>query len=187
MIISIGRQTGSGGREIAYKLSNELNFTYLNKEKLLQKAKDFGYFEEMNRLYKEKPVNSLLQAIVKNEVALEKKDNIRKIYNELIKDGDYIIVGRCANYFLRQNSDFLSVFLHASAEFKTKRIMEQENLNKQNALEYMELEDTNRESFHNYYTNEKWGDSIYYDLCIDTSKFGIEKTIKFIINAIKNL
>lgn len=187
MIISIGRQTGSGGREIAFKLSNELNFTYLNKEKLLQKAKDFGYFEEMNRLYKEKPVNSLLQAIVKNEVAVEKKDSIKEIYNKLTADGDYIIVGRCANYFLRRDKDFLSVFLHANSEFKTKRIMQIEDLTKEEAMEFIENEDTNRESFHNYYTNEKWGDSIYYDLCIDTSKFGIQKSINFIINAMKNL
>lgn len=187
MIISIGRQTGSGGREIASKLSQELGFTYLNKEKLLQKAKEFGYFEEMNRLYKEKPVNSLLQAIAKNEVAVEKKDSIRKIYKELTKDGDYIIVGRCANYFLRQNSEFLSIFLHANVDFKVARIMKLENLNNQEALDFIELEDENRESFHNYYTDEKWGDSIYYDLCIDTSKFGIEKSMSFIINAVKNL
>lgn len=187
MIISIGRQTGSGGREIAYKLSKELNFTYLNKEKLLQKAKDFGYFEEMNRLYKEKPVNSLLQAIVKNEIAVERKDSIKKIYNELTKDDNYIIVGRCANYFLRQNSEFLSVFLHANMEFKLKRIMEQENLNRQKASDFIELEDENRESFHNYYTDEKWGESIYYDLCINTSKFGIDKSMVLIINALKDL
>lgn len=190
MIISVGRQTGSGGRELAHKLADELGFTYLNKDKLLKKADELGFFEEMYRFYNETPVNTLVQAISHSEIANSEKNSvIKEIYLKLLDDGDYVIMGRCANYFLRGERRFLSVFLHADIEFKLSRLKMQ-GYDEVAALEYMEQSDSGRASFHKYYTNEEWGGSTYYDLCVNTAKCGIDnavKLIKFFLNNRENL
>lgn len=188
MIISIGRQTGAGGRELAHKLAQNLNFTYLNKEKLLVKADEFGYFEAMYQFYNEVPVNTLMQAISNNEIAKDsKKSLIAQIYQKLLNDGNYVVMGKCANYFLRGQKDFFSIFLHAPQSFKLSRLIKQ-GYSSSDAIEYMEQNDAGRASFHHYYTNEIWGGSQYYDLCINTAMCGIDNAIeiiKFFINHCK--
>ena len=82
MVISIGRQTGSGGREIAQKLADEIGFKYLDKDALLRRANEIGCFEKMYNFYNEKPVNILVQAIAQNEVARKK---LRKFLPFMIK------------------------------------------------------------------------------------------------------
>ena len=180
MIISVGRETGAGGRELAHKLSDKLGWTYLNKDKLLKKADEIGFFEEMYEFYNEVPVSSLLQAISKNEVAASSKKNIiSKIYKKLSSHGDYIVMGRCANYFLREEEGCFSVFLHANFDFKLKRLLAQ-GYSKSDAIDYMETSDEGRQRFHKYYTNENWGDTKNYDLCINTAFCGVDNAVKLI-------
>ncbi len=180
MIISVGRQTGAGGRELAHKLADRLGYTYLNKEKLLQKADELGYFEEMYEFYNEVPVNTLLQAISDNEIArASQTDVVREIYLKLLSSGDYIVMGRCANCFLRGQKDFFSVFLGADVEFKLARLLAQ-GYDEKSAIEYMEQSDAGRASFHHYYTGEEWGGARYYDLCINTARCGVDNAVEII-------
>lgn len=180
MIISIGRQAGSGGREVALKLSQKLGVEYLGEEELIAKADELGYFEQLYSFYKESPVCTLMQAIAINEVADDKQKVIFDVYNALAKSGDFVVIGRCANYFLKNTDEFVSVFLHAPFEFKLSRLMQIENLDEASAKEYMERIDTERASFHKYYTNQEWGGTLGYDLCINTSKVGLDEAVDLI-------
>ena len=180
MIISIGRQTGAGGRELVEKLAKKLGFSYLDQDMLLKKADEIGCFEQMYRFYNETPVNTLLQAISGNEVADETSiKTIREIYTKLTLGGDYIIMGRCANYFLRGQKDFFSVFLHAPSEFKQKRLIAS-GISSGKVAEYMSESDNGRARFHRYYTGEEWGGSAFYDLCINTGICGVDNAVELI-------
>lgn len=184
MIISIGRQTGSGGREISELLAKELNFSYLDKDTLLKKAKILGYFDEIYNFYNEKPVNCLIQAISQNEVVDKKINQIAKIYDLILCNGNYVILGRCTNYFFRQRKDFLSVFLYAGEDFRLNRL-QNELQNPKNAHYYLHKYDDERALFHKYYTGEIWGEKSGYDICINTEKIGINNTLAIIKSLIK--
>ncbi|MCI6988838.1 MAG: cytidylate kinase-like family protein [Campylobacter sp.] len=177
MIICIGRQTGSGGGEIVSKLAKELDLTLLDGDRLLYEADELGYYEQMYRFCAETPVSELLQAIA-SEISIETKNIIRDFYDKLLKKDDYIVLGRCANFFLRDKSNFASFFLSADDEFKLTRLKNRGV--KGDIKEYMQESDTKRASFHRYYTNEVWGGSSYYDLCINSSRLGIEKSLELI-------
>lgn len=180
MIISVGRQTGAGGRELAAKLAKKLGFAYLDQDSLLKKADEIGHFEQMYRFYNETPVNTLLQAISKNEIANENSTKIiKEIYAKLISGGDYIIMGRCANCFLRGQKDFFSVFLHAPSEFKKARLVAS-GISPSKVDEYMHDTDNGRARFHRYYTGEEWGGSAFYDLCINTGVCGVDNAVELI-------
>jgi hypothetical protein len=185
MIISIGRQTGSGGREIAQKLADETGFKYLDKDALLRRANEIGCFEKMYNFYNEKPVNILVQAIAQNEVARKKTEEISAIYEQILRGGNFIILGRCANYFFRDRDDFVSIFLHAPQEFKVARLMHERNKNRAFVIEYMQNLDSERASFHKYYTGEIWGETNGYDFLINTAKFGIDGVLKLIKTIVK--
>nr|WP_314234830.1 cytidylate kinase-like family protein [uncultured Campylobacter sp.] len=184
MIISIARQTGAGGRETARKLAERLGYTYLAKADLLRKADELGCFEQMYEFYNEMPVNTLLQAISHNELANEqKRDRIVAIYEKIVSGGNVIVLGRCAGFFLRGHPDLLTVFLRASDEFKLARLEKEGHTD---AREYMENSDAGRMSFHQYYTNQVWGASANYNICIDTSYCGIDNAVNIIEYLVKN-
>lgn len=184
VIISIDRQTGSGGKELAQKLSQSLGFKFLDENELLEYASKIGYFEQMYSFYHETAVNSLMQAIVQNEGVNPNKEIIKEIYKSLANSGNFVILGRCANHFLRQNSNFFSIFLHADFEFKLQRLIKLGKL-KETAEQYMENEDFNRISFHKFHTKEEWGNASFYDLCINSSSLGIDGSLELILQAMK--
>lgn len=181
MIISIGREAGSGGREMALKLSKQLNLEYVTQQKLIITADEMGFFEEVYSFCNEKPANTLLQAIAKNEVVSKNQQIVAMVFEELARRGSFVILGRAANYFLRQRADFVSVFLHANFDFKLQRLQAQ-GYSKEEAIEYMNRKDSQRASFNRYYTGEEWGKAKFYNLSIDTSKCGIDRSLEFIIS-----
>ncbi|MDA3057068.1 cytidylate kinase-like family protein [Campylobacter sp. VBCF_05 NA6] len=183
MVITIARQTGAGGRELAQKLAARLGYTYLEKADLLKRADSLGCFEMMYEFYNEMPINMLLHAISHNEIANEeKRERIAKIYRQIAHDGNIIILGRCAGYFLRSRGDLLRVFLRAEDEFKLTRLASE---TKGDVREFMENSDAGRASFHRYYTNEIWGASQNYDICINTSFCGVDGAAQIVENLIK--
>ena len=183
MVITIGRQTGAGGRELAQKLASRLGYTYLEKADLLKRADGLGCFELMYEFYNEMPVNMLLQAISHNEVANEeKRERMAKIYRQIASEGNIIILGRCAGHFLRDRSDLLRVFLRAEDDFKLARLASE---TKGDVREFMENSDAGRASFHRYYTNQIWGASQNYDICINTSFCGVDGAVEIIENLIR--
>ncbi|WP_200821029.1 cytidylate kinase-like family protein [Butyrivibrio sp. Su6] len=195
-IITIGRQFGSGGREIGEMVADHFGIKCYDKELLSRAAKESGFCEEMIQNHDERPTNSFLYNLVmdtysfgynsssfvdmpiSHKVFLAQFDTIKKIAQE----GPCVIVGRCADYALSDFPNVLNLFITADEECKIKRIKErfEDITTDDKAREMMNKKDKQRQSYYNYYSSKKWGRADSYDLCINSSILGIDGTVKFI-------
>ena len=197
-IYTIGREFGSGGREVGEKLAAKLGIKLYDKELLQQAAKDSGFCEEIFENHDEKPTNSFLYSLVmdtyslgysnsyvdmpiNHKVFLAQFDAIKKLAGE----GPCVMVGRCADYALADWKDCFSVFVHADFDWRINRIAAKYNKTPKEARDIITKTDKSRASYYNYYTNKKWGSAKSYNLCIDSSKYGIDNTVKAIVESIK--
>lgn len=193
-IITIGRQFGSGGREIGKKLSAKLGIPYYDKEILTEASKKSGYSEKLFEKHDEKPTSSFLYALAMGvnsmgqayqkplllEMYLAQFDAIRKLADE----GPGIFIGRCSDYILNDRDDVFNVFIHADMKTRIERVCESNDVSAK-AAEIMCLKgDKDRASYYDYYSDNKWGDGRHYDLCINTSKVPIDKAVEIIINCL---
>lgn len=193
-IITIGREFGSGGKEIGVKLAKEFGIPCYDKELLTRAAKESGFAEELIQTHDERPTNSFLYNLVMDtysfgynttgladmpisqKVFLAQFDAIKKI----AKEGPCIIVGRCADYALADNPNSISVFIHGNMRCRTKRIMEKYKLNESKAKDLIKKTDRQRASYYNYYSSQKWGYAETYDLTVNSSTLGVDGTVKLI-------
>ncbi|MFV0364309.1 MAG: AAA family ATPase [Suipraeoptans sp.] len=192
-IISIGRQYGSAGREIGYKVANDLGIKLYDKEMLNRAAKESGIAEELFETHDEKPTSSFLYSLVMDtyslgystaysdmpinyKIFLAQFDAIKKIAEE----GPCILVGRCADYALEENPNLLSIFIHADMEAKVKRLCRIYDYTEGKAKEVIHKTDKRRASYYNYYSNKKWADAESYDVCLSSSMLGIDGTCEAI-------
>ncbi|MBQ9156013.1 MAG: cytidylate kinase-like family protein [Eubacterium sp.] len=197
-IITIGRQYGSGGKEIGRKLADHYGIPFYDKELLKIAAKESGICEEMFESYDEKPTNSFLYSLVMDpyslgyhasnfdmplnqKVFLAAFDTIKKLADE----GPCVIVGRCADYALKKYDNRMNVFIHAPISFKESRIHDQYQIPLDKVKTHSIQMDKQRASYYNYYTSQKWGDVKNYDLCVDSSVFGIDGTVDLICRAVE--
>ena len=197
IIISIGRQFGSGGRVIGKALAEKLNIDYYDSELLVMAAKENGIAPEFFEHNDEKN-NSLfgfasnildnigLGTFTNNMLSGDtlfqmQSETIRKLANEK----SCIIVGRCSDYILRDNPNCVSIFLHASEEERAKRIANRMNISEEEAIAKLTEADKKRATYYNFYSNKTWGDSKTYDLSINVSKLGIDGTLEFLINYLR--
>ncbi|MCI6812621.1 MAG: cytidylate kinase-like family protein [Lachnospiraceae bacterium] len=199
-IITIGRQFGSGGREIGEKVAEHFGIKCYDKELLARAAKESGFCQEMIESHDERPTNSFLYNLVmdtysfgynassfmdmpiSHKVFLAQFDAIKKMADE----APCVIVGRCADYALSEYKNCLNLFIYGNEECKVKRIMEKYDVSEQKAREMMKKNDKQRQSYYNYYSSKKWGRADSYDLCLNSSKYGIEGSIQLIIQAVAN-
>ena len=197
-VITIGREFGSGGHEIGMKLAEKLGIKCYDKELLQVAAKESGLCEELFASQDEKPTNSFLYSLVmdtysfgyssagftdmpmNHKIFLAQFEAIKKLASE----GPCVMVGRCADYALADNPDCFSVFVHANLDWRINRIAQKYNKNAKEAKDMINKTDKSRSSYYNYYTNKKWGSADSYNLCLDSSKLGIDGTAKAIIEAI---
>ena len=193
-VITIGRQFGSGGREIGEKLAKAYDIGYYDRELLARAAQESGFCEEILMNHDERPTNSFLYNLVidtysfgynsssfvdmpiSQKVFLAQFDTIKKIADE----GPCVIVGRCADYALENRDNVLNLFIYADEDFKVNRIMNLYNLEAGKARDMIVKKDKQRQSYYNYYTNRKWGRADSYDLCINSSVLGIDGPVKLI-------
>ena len=198
-IITIGRQFGSGGREIGYMVADKLGIKLYDKEMLQRAAQDSGICEELFESHDEKPSNSFLYSLVmdtysmgysgstyndmpiNHKIFLAQFDAIKKIANE----GPCILVGRCADYALEGYPNLLSVFIHADLDARIKRIAKKYDLMDAKAKDLIIKTNKKRASYYNYYTDKRWGDADSYDVCLDSSVLGLEGTAEAIIKLIE--
>lgn len=199
MIITIGRQYGSGGFEIGQKLAEELGVNLYDKEMLKRAAKESGLCEELFEAHDEKATNSFLYSLVmdtytmgysaagyaempiNHRVFLAQFDTIKKIADE----GPCVMVGRCADYALEDYKNVVNVFIYADMEQRIRRIAQEYDLTNAKAKDIITKTDKKRASYYNYYTNKEWGDAKGYDLCINSGKLGIYGTVKVIMEYLK--
>mgnify|MGYP000541830945 CR=1 FL=1 len=112
------------------------------------------------------------------EIDKQANDMFFRLVKELAEKESCIIVGRCANYILRDNPDVLSVFVHADDDFCLARAMERNSFSEKETKKFIERTDKYRSDFYHYHTGHHWTDARYYDLCLDSSKLGFEKCVE---------
>ena len=184
-IYTIGREFGSGGREVGEKLAAKLGIKLYDKELLQQAAKDSGFCEEIFENHDEKPTNSFLYSLVmdtysvsgysaapfldmplNHKVFLAQFETIKKIAEK----ESCVIVGRCADYALSDNPDCINIFIHADLDVRIKNVSRNLNITENKARDIINKTDKQRASYYNYYTSKKWGDSKSYNLSLDAGK-----------------
>ncbi|MBP5371647.1 MAG: cytidylate kinase-like family protein [Bacteroidales bacterium] len=197
IVISIGRQFGSGGRIIGKALAEKLNIDYYDNELLVLAAKQNGlapeFFENNDEIsnsifgFASNILDNIGLGTFTNNML--SGDTLFQMQSETIKklasEKSCIIVGRCSDYILRDNPNCVSIFLHASEEERTKRIANRMNISEEEALAKLVEADKKRASYYNFYSNKTWGESKTYDLSINVSKLGIEGTLNFILDYLK--
>ena len=197
IIINIGRQIGSGGRLIAKKLSEELNFSFYDRELLNLAAHESGFSEKFFEQADEHKgfFKSLLNIHIpligesnfyKNDLSQE---SLYKFQSDAIlkaaKKGNCIFVGRTADYILRDFKNTINIFVTADIDERISRVSDRHNFKREEARKYIIAKEEARASYYNYYTGKQWGHSESYDLCINSSMLGIENTEAFIAELIK--
>lgn len=191
MIISIGRQHGSGGREIARLLARELGIKCYDKEIVDEAAKHSDFSRDLINAYDEKRMSAFMlhaggYGLNENfrlnmQVVSAQFDAIREIASK----GDCIFVGRCADYILRDRRDLVSVFILGDMDERLKCLERRQGLDEATARKKIKEVDKDRSSFYKYYSDQVWGDAQNYDLCINSSRLGVEGTVKVIMDYIK--
>ena len=194
-IIAISRDYGSGGLEIASRLAERLGVPVYNKNITDIASERSGikksYFDKVD----EQPTDSFLYTLAVNALTLsanlspydnalssDKLFNLQaEVIHEIADSQDCVIVGRCANYILRDEPDCVSIFITAPIEFRTQRIMESEKLNEDDARKLIETTDKKRDSYVKYYAGRKRRDLRFYNLAIDSGVLGIEKSVELIL------
>lgn len=195
-IYTIGREFGSGGREVGEKLAAKLGIKLYDKELLQQAAKDSGFCEEIFENHDEKPTNSFLYSLVmdtysvsgysaapfldmplNHKVFLAQFETIKKIAEK----ESCVIVGRCADYALSDNPDCINIFIHADLDVRIKNVSKNLNITENKARDIINKTDKQRASYYNYYTSKKWGDSKSYNLSLDAGKLGTDNCAEMIL------
>ena len=192
-VVTIGRQPGSGGKEVAEVLARELGIKVYDKALLQEAAQASGFDASLFEKADECESNSLFGGIFSIHGSISEyltggscidNDKLFEIQSETIcniaQSESCIIVGRCAEYVLRDHPAMLSVFLTADHADRVQRIMLGENLGHDAAVEFIERNDKKRRSYHDYYATTQWGDAAGYDVCINTSRLGVEGTVELI-------
>lgn len=191
-IITIGRQFGSGGHEVGEKLAKELGIKFYDKELIKIMAKKSGLCEKVLESYDEKPMNSLLYSIVMDvypsvmytgptidqQIYQACYDTIRHVADE----GSCVIVGRSADYVLRDHKNLISVFIHADNAFRAERVKKEYQLPDDKIQDMLVKTDKKRASYYNFQSEKKWGMAASYNLCLDTSILGIDGAVKLLLD-----
>ena len=194
-IITIGRQFGSGGREIGEKLAEKLGFAFYDKNLIEMAAEKGGMSQSSLNEADEKAANPWLYAAMSQTgqagfgVNISTNDTLFALQSRIIRDiaksENAVIVGRCSDYILRdENVDLLNVYIYAPTEARVKRVTERMNVTEQQALQIMKRNDKQRKCYYDFYTDRKWAAHENYHLTLNSEKFGVEGAVEIIARAI---
>lgn len=199
-IISIGRELGSGGKEIADKLAKRLGISVYDRKLLEVAAQESGLhataFESADEKKSSPFLNSLFLSLrhsitgyfTGNDSCMN-RDRLFQIQSDAIRTiaekESAIIIGRCSEYVLRDHENLISIFITADNSDRVARIMQKDGLDEAAAKEFIENIDKRRRSYHDYYSTGCWGTARTYDICINSSRLGIEGTVEFLHEYVK--
>lgn len=180
LIISVGREFGSDGHVIAENLARRFELPLYDYNLLEHIAEERDITHEELKRYDEKPKSRLFSRTVRGHsnsiqehVAQMQFDYLR----QMERDGrSFVIVGRCAETILKGNPGLVTIFILGDMECKVKRVMEKYGLSEREAQQMCKKEDWERKYYHNYFCPGQWGDSRNYDLSVNSSRLGLEKT-----------
>ena len=193
--ITIGRQFGSGGREIGKLVAKALNIPYYDKELLVVAAKESGLSHQFLESYDEKPTNSFFYSLVMGQqnlmagtqgITVEQMATRaqREAVLSVASKGSCVIVGRCADYILRGQPGLCRVFISADWDKRIEHVCKRDGVSEKEAEEKIRRMDKTRSAYYTFHTDRKWGDASSYDLCINSSRKGPEATAQLILDYI---
>lgn len=189
LIITVGREFGSGGHIIAAKLAEHFGIQLLDSNILAEVAKKSNASEEYLKKYDESARNLFFSRTV-NGFSNSPEEIIAQMQFDYIKHKadageSFVVIGRCADYILRENPALVRVFILGDTEAKIKRTAEREGISEDKAKIRMEQADKRRKYFHNTHSENKWGDSRSYDITVNSSKLGLDSTAELLIKYIE--
>ncbi len=196
-VITIARQYGSGGRTIGEMLAERLGIHFYDKELMKLASEDSGINERLFNTADEKVKQSVFSKMFKTDKAYKGEvispesgefisdDNLfnyqAKVVKELAERENCVIVGRCADYVLKDYDHVLSVFIHGPKDFCMQEAAKKINLTGKELERFIAKTDKERADYYKYYTGREWTDARNYDLCLDSSKLGFERCVEEII------
>lgn len=195
-IITISRQFGSGGRSIGKAVAEKLGYDYYDSELVEKVSEETGfdpsYVEDAGEYA---PGRSMLSYAFSSSAAhsgagaMNASDYLwatqSRIIAELAEKGNCVIVGRCADYILRENESCLNVFIHAPKNFRAERIVERYGVTDKSPQKRIEEKDAKRRVNYKYFTGREWGETENYHICLDSSVIGEEKCVELICDIAK--
>ena len=183
------------------KLARQLDVPFYDKALIAMAAKQSGLSEEVFANADEKATSSLLYSMVMgsysfgarvpgiNEMPIN--DKLFIIQSDIIKkaaaEGPCVIIGRCADYILREHENCLNVFVHASKEERVRRSVAKKDCEERKASDFVTKKDKQRANYYNFYSNKRWDDLQNYDITIDTSRFTVDEAVELLMDAAKRL
>jgi cytidylate kinase len=191
-VINIGRQLGSGGREIGEKLASQFDIAFYDKELINIASKESGLGKEFFEKVDEKESHSIFGGLLglrsnvshmyaNNYLSNETFFKIQSdVIRELAEQKSCLFVGRCADYILRDHPRCVNIFITADMEDRVNRVVSDQHLTTEIAREKIEKMDKKRAAYYNYFSNKAWGVAESYHLCINSSILGIDETVTFI-------
>lgn len=191
-IVTISREFGSGGRYIGKQLAEKLGIPFYDKEIIAKVAEKTGYAKEFIEKSGEYASSSSIFSyafVGRTSTGLSTDDYIfmaqRKIIQEIADQGSCVIVGRCADYILKDRDDVLNVFIYGDKPEKIKRLNLLYKMNEKEALAAIKEMDKKRSVNYQYCTDQKWGDRKNYDICLNSSSFGYDRCADIIEELMK--
>lgn len=195
IVITINRQYGSGGKTIGMVLAEKLGVHFYNQEIVKIASEESGIDEalfakvdeckESNNIFKPKNIYSG-KVLTPDSDDYTSTDNLFNLQANVIKNlaekESCVIVGRCANFILKDYPNVISVFVHADDEFCKSRAMERVSISEKEIGKYIDKINKKRADYYKYYTGHEWFDLRAYDLCIDSGKLGFDKSVEEIIS-----
>jgi cytidylate kinase len=202
IIITIARQYGSGGREIGERIAELLGIPLYDKQLITDAAAKGSLNEEVIRSADESAANSLLYTLAMGSnhfgaamhfgYKMPLNDKLFILQSEVIKEyaeaGSCVIIGRCADYVLRDDHDVFRLFIYGDLEHRKARVAERHpEVKSSQIIDLINKTDKRRSSYYNFYTGNKWGKYDNYDMAINSSTFGIEGTAQLIYASVLKL
>ena len=197
-VITIARSYGSGGRKMGRLLAKELGYEYYDREILRIASDESGISEELFNQVDERqhlPLFRIAREAYTGEVIPPDSDDFisnenlfryqAKIIRDLAKEESCVIIGRCADYVLKDYPNVLSVFIHAPKEYCLEGAAKKHSMSPKELERFINKTDKHRAEYYKYHTGREWTDARNYDLCLDSSKLGYERCVDEIISYMK--
>lgn len=192
LVITIAREYGSGGKTIGEMLARESGISSYSSEIIKMASEDSGINEQLfaQKDEKLKPSRQILgmSKVYKGGLIDPESDDFvsddnlfnyqAKIIKDLARTQNCVIIGRCADFILKDEKNVISVFIHAPMEFNIARALERNNMTRKEMIRFIERANKHRGDYYKYYTGHEWNDARNYDLCLDSSKLGFEGCIR---------
>lgn len=192
IIITIARQYGSGGKTIGYMLANQLGIPCYSREILQKASEESGIneilFNKADEKLKRTPKFLLSKNIYSGELLPPESKEFTsdqnlfnyqaKIIKDLADQSSCVLIGRCADFVLKDYDNVASVFVHASPEFNLERALERSSMSRKEMEKFIAHTDKYRGDYYKYYTGREWSDARNYDLCINSGKLGFERSVE---------